>query len=167
MTADFSQQLISKDEFLGIVFLDEKAETFFSSIESLNAIVWLLIICAALLAFIVLYDLANINITERVREIATLKVLGFYDGETSAYIYRENIYTTVIGIILGWGMGLVLHRFVVLTAEVDLVMFAREMVWYAYILSALLTALFAVMVNIVLHFKLKKIDMVESLKSIE
>ena len=167
VTADFSQQLISKDEFLGIVFLDEKAETFFSSIESLNAIVWLLIICAALLAFIVLYDLANINITERVREIATLKVLGFYDSETSAYIYRENIYTTVIGIILGWGMGLVLHRFVVLTAEVDLVMFAREMVWYAYILSALLTALFAVMVNVVLHFKLKKIDMVESLKSIE
>lgn len=167
VTADFSQQLISKDEFLGIVFLDEKAETFFSSIESLNAIVWLLIICAALLAFIVLYDLANINITERVREIATLKVLGFYDGETSAYIYRENIYTTIIGIILGWGMGLVLHRFVVLTAEVDLVMFAREMVWYAYILSAVLTALFAVMVNVVLHFKLKKIDMVESLKSIE
>ena len=166
-TTSFSERLIAQDEFLGIVFMDDKAESFFSSIDSLNAIVWLLIICAALLAFIVLYDLANINITERVREIATLKVLGFYDGETSAYIYRENIYTTVIGIILGWALGLVLHRFVVLTAEVDLVMFAREMVWYGYILSALLTAVFAVMVNVVLHFKLKKIDMVESLKSIE
>lgn len=164
---ELSSSLIEKDEFLGIAFLEDKADSFFSSIDSLNSIVWLLIVCAALLAFIVLYNLANINITERVREIATLKVLGFYDGETSAYIYRENILTTVLGIVLGWGAGLVLHRFVVLTAEVDLVMFSREMVWYAYVMSALLTVVFAVIVNLVLHIKLKKIDMVESLKSIE
>lgn len=163
----FSASLIKRDEFLGIAFLDDKAESFFSSIESLNSIVVLLIVCAALLAFIVLYNLANINITERVREIATLKVLGFYDGETSAYIYRENILTTILGIIFGWGAGIILHKFVVHTAEVDLVMFSREMVWYAYILSALLTAVFAVIVNLLLHIKLRKIDMVESLKSIE
>lgn len=166
-TTEFSEQLIAKDEFLGVAFLDDKAQSFFSSIESLNSIVLLLIVCAALLAFIVLYNLANINITERVREIATLKVLGFYDSETSAYIYRENILTTILGIVLGWGLGLVLHRFVVLTAEVDLVMFSREMVWYAYLLSAVLTAVFAIIVNLLLHIKLKKIDMVESLKSIE
>lgn len=165
--ARFSESLIENDEFLGIAFLEDKAQSFFSSIESLNSIVALLIVCAALLAFIVLYNLANINITERVREIATLKVLGFYDSETSAYIYRENILTTILGIVLGWGLGLVLHRFVVLTAEVDLVMFSREMVWYAYLLSAVLTAVFAVIVNMLLHIKLKKIDMVESLKSIE
>lgn len=163
----FSASLIERDEFLGIAFLTDKAESFFSSIESLNSIVLLLIVCAALLAFIVLYNLANINITERVREIATLKVLGFYDGETSAYIYRENILTTILGIVFGWGIGLILHRFVVHTAEVDLVMFSREMVWYAYILSAVLTAVFAVIVNLLLHVKLRKIDMVESLKSIE
>lgn len=165
--AAFSEELIAKDEFLGLMFLDDRADSFFTSIDSLNSIVWLLIACAALLAFIVLYNLANINITERVREIATLKVLGFYDGETSAYIYRENIFTTVIGIVIGWGAGLLLHSFVVKTAEVDIVMFAREMVWYAYILSALLTAVFSALVNIVLHFKLKRIDMVQSLKSIE
>lgn len=163
----FSEELIAKDEFLGLMFLDDKADSFFTSIDSLNSIVWLLIACAALLAFIVLYNLANINITERVREIATLKVLGFYDGETSAYIYRENIFTTVIGIVIGWGAGLLLHAFVVKTAEVDIVMFAREMVWYAYILSALLTAVFSALINVVLHFKLRKIDMVQSLKSIE
>lgn len=163
----FSEKLIAKDEFLGVAFLEDKAQSFFSSIESLNSIVLLLIVCAALLAFIVLYNLANINITERVREIATLKVLGFYDSETSAYIYRENILTTILGIVIGWGLGLILHRFVVLTAEVDLVMFSREMVWYAYILSAILTAVFAIIVNLLLHVKLKKIDMVESLKSIE
>ncbi len=162
-----SEEIIRTDEILGMLFMSDKAESFFSSIESLNAIVWLLIVCAALLAFIVLYNLANININERVREIATLKVLGFFDGETSAYIYRENILTTAIGIVIGWGAGLVLHRFVIRTAEIDVVMFARDMVWYGYLLSALLTVAFTVIVNVALHFRLKKVDMVESLKSIE
>lgn len=162
-----SESLVGSDEILGMAYMSDKAESFVSSLESLDAIVWLLIVCAALLAFVVLYNLANININERVREIATLKVLGFYDGETSAYIYRENVFTTLIGIVIGWAAGLVLHRFVVRTAEVDVVMFAREMVWYGYVLSALLTIVFAVIVNAVLHFKLKSVDMVRSLKSIE
>ena len=135
--------------------------------DSLDAIVILLIVCAGGLAFVVLYNLANINITERVREIATIKVLGFYDGETSAYIYRENLISTLVGIIVGLAAGKILHYFVVITSEVDLVLFNRELVWWAYVLGALLTLAFAFIVNLVLHFKLKKIDMVESLKSVE
>lgn len=135
--------------------------------DSLDAIVILLIVCAGGLAFVVLYNLANINITERVREIATIKVLGFYDGETSAYIYRENLISTLVGIIVGLAAGKILHYFVVITSEVDLVLFNRQLVWWAYVLGALLTLAFAFIVNLVLHFKLKKIDMVESLKSVE
>jgi putative ABC transport system permease protein len=136
-------------------------------VDSLDAIVILLIVCAGGLAFVVLYNLANINITERVREIATIKVLGFYDGETSAYIYRENLISTLVGIIVGLAAGKILHYFVVITSEVDLVLFNRQLVWWAYVLGALLTLAFAFIVNLVLHFKLKKIDMVESLKSVE
>ena len=135
--------------------------------DSLDAIVILLIVCAGGLAFVVLYNLANINITERVREIATIKVLGFYDGETSAYIYRENLISTLVGIIVGLAAGKILLYFVVITSEVDLVLFNRQLVWWAYVLGALLTLAFAFIVNLVLHFKLKKIDMVESLKSVE
>lgn len=124
--------------------------------DSLDAIVILLIVCAGGLAFVVLYNLANINITERVREIATIKVLGFYDSETSAYIYRENLISTIVGIIVGLAAGKILHYFVVITSEVDLVLFNRQLVWWAYVLGALLTLAFAFIVNLVLHFKLKR-----------
>lgn len=116
---------------------------------------------------VVLYNLANINITERVREIATIKVLGFYDSETSAYIYRENIISAVVGIIFGWILGIFLHQFVVKTSEVDIVMFDRSLKAFAYFMSAILTIGFTIIVNIILHFKLKKVDMVSSLKSVE
>ena len=127
----------------------------------------LLIVCAGLLAIVVLYNLANINITERVREIATIKVLGFYDIETSAYIYRENVITSVLGILAGFLAGIVLHHFVVITSEVDIVLFDRSLVWWSFLLGALFTVVFTVLVNFVLHFKHKKIDMVESMKSVE
>ena len=119
------------------------------------------------LAFVVLYNLSNININERVRELATIKVLGFYDKEVDAYIYRENVFLTVIGIVLGLVMGIFLHRFVVSVAEVDVVMFGRTISWLSYVLGAAMTALFAVIVNWIMHFRLKKISMVESLKSVE
>ncbi|WP_410066134.1 ABC transporter permease, partial [Ruminococcus sp.] len=163
----FKEQLISNDEFYGISFKNDSSRGFLNSVDSLDAIVILLIVCAGGLAFVVLYNLANINITERVREIATIKVLGFYDGETSAYIYRENLISTLVGIIVGLAAGKILHYFVVITSEVDLVLFNRQLVWWAYVLGALLTLAFAFIVNLVLHFKLKKIDMVESLKSVE
>lgn len=163
----FKEQLISNDEFYGISFKNDSSRGFLNSVDSLDAIVILLIVCAGGLAFVVLYNLANINITERVREIATIKVLGFYDSETSAYIYRENLISTIVGIIVGLAAGKILHYFVVITSEVDLVLFNRQLVWWAYVLGALLTLAFAFIVNLVLHFKLKKIDMVESLKSVE
>lgn len=163
----FKEKIISDNSFLGVTYKTDSSKGFLNSVDSLNAIVILLIFCAGFLAVIVLYNLANINITERVKEIATIKLLGFYDGETSSYIYRENIISALIGILIGEILGKVLHYFVVITTEVDVVMFNRELVWWAYALGALLTAVFAVSVNLVLHFKLKKIDMVESLKSIE
>lgn len=164
----FKERLISDSEdFLGITSKTDSSRGFLNSVDSLNTIVLLLIFCAGLLAVIVLYNLANINITERTREIATIKVLGFYDSETSAYIYRENIISAVIGIAIGLAVGKILHYFVVITTEIDIVMFNRSLVWWAYLFGALLTMVFAAVVNVVLHFKLKKIDMVESLKSIE
>lgn len=166
-SSELSQDLLETGKVRGVSLLKDNGKNFSDSLNSLNAIVWLLIICAGALALVVLYNLANINITERVREIATIKVLGFYDGETSAYIYRENIISAVIGIIIGWAVGIVLHRFVVMTAEVDIVMFDRSVVWWSFLFSALLTMAFTSIINIVLHFKLKGISMVESLKSVE
>ncbi|MBR1765202.1 MAG: ABC transporter permease [Ruminococcus sp.] len=163
----FKEKLISDPDFLGISYRNESSRGFLNSVDSLDSITLLLIFCAGLLAVIVLYDLANINITERVREIATIKVLGFFDGETSAYIYRENLISAVIGILIGLGLGKVLHYFVVITSEVDIVLFDRALVWWAYLFGVLLTILFAVLVNVTLFFKLRRIDMVESLKSVE
>ena len=119
------------------------------------------------LAFVVLYNLSNINITERLRELATIKLLGFYDGEVSAYVYRENIVLTFIGIAVGILMGHYLHTWLVLSTEIDLMMFGRETDPKSYLYAAVLTALFSFLVNLIAHFKMKKIDMVESLKSAE
>ena len=134
---------------------------------SLNIVVLVLIISAGALAFVVLYNLNNININERRRELATLKVLGFYDKEMAAYVYRENIVLTMIGIVFGIVFGIILHRFVITTVEIDLVMFGRNIDPSSFVYSILLTFLFSAFVNFVMYFKLKKIDMVESLKSVE
>lgn len=164
---DFKKDIIACSEFYGVSVMSEAGNDFLNSLDSLNAVVILLIVCAGLLAIVVLYNLANININERVREIATIKVLGFYDIETSKYIYRENIITAVLGMIVGAFVGIVLHRFVVITSEVDIVLFNRQLVWWAYLLGAVFTVVFTFIVNFALHFKLKKIDMVESMKSVE
>ena len=125
-------------------------------------------ICAlAALAIVVLYNLSNINITERTREIATLKVLGFYDGEVSSYIYRENILLTILGTGIGMGLGVVLTRFVVATAEVDSIMFGRHIYWPSFVMAVVLTFAFSFFVNFIMHFRLKKINMVESMKSVD
>ena len=122
----FKEKLISDSEyFLGITSKTDSSRGFLNSVDSLDTIVLLLIFCAGLLAVVVLYNLANINITERKREIATIKVLGFYDSETSAYIYRENIISAAIGIAVGLVLGKILHYFVVITTEIDIVMFNR------------------------------------------
>jgi len=126
-----------------------------------------LVISAGMLAFVVLYNLNSINITERRREMATLKVLGFYDNEVSAYVYRENMILTVIGGVAGMLLGNILHRFVIVTVEVDSTMFGRNIDTASYGYSFLITLAFSVLVNLVMYFKLRKIDMVESLKSVE
>ena len=104
---------------------------------------------------------------ERSRELATLKVLGFYDGEVGSYVYRENVLLTVLGILVGIVMGFFLHRYVILTVEVDLIMFGRNIEPLSYVYSTILTCVFALFINFTMFFKLKKIDMVESLKSAE
>ena len=142
-------------------------DTYMHSMERVDFVVVIIILAAAALAMVVLFNLSNINITERQRELATIKLLGFYDSEVSAYVYRENIVLTVFGILLGCFMGHWLHIYLVRSTEIDLMMFGRQTEWTAYVYAAILTMLFSVLVNVLAHFKMKKIDMVESLKSAE
>ena len=151
----------------GVSFVSDLEETVANMMHSLDLVVWVLVAAAALLAFVVLYNLNNIAIIERRRELATLKVLGFHDGEVAMYVYRENIWLTGIGILLGMVIGVILHQFVIRTCEVDMIMFGQEIGALSYLYSAALTGVFAVIVNFFMYFSLKKIDMVESLKSVE
>ena len=162
-----STDLMAMDAVDSYSYIATLRDTFTNSMEAIDYAVVIIILSAAALAFVVLYNLTNINITERTRELATLKVLGFYDSETTAYVYRENIFLTLFGILLGLVLGRLLHAWMVRTVEVDIVMFGRTAPPYAYILAAALTAVFSVIVNIAAHFKRKKVDMVESLKTVE
>ena len=152
---------------LSISYTSSTAGQVERMLGSLGAVIWVLIISAGMLAFVVLYNLNNINITERQRELATLKVLGFYDGEVSQYVFRENILLSFIGILAGAVFGIFLHRYVITTVEVDAVMFGRNIKPISFVYSGLITFGFSMFVNMVMHFKLKKINMVESLKSVE
>ena len=156
---------MSNDGVAGVSFLQTTYNSFSEMMKSMDTVVIVLVFSAGLLAFIVLYNLNNINIAERRRELATFKVLGFYDMEVSGYIYRENVIITILGIIIGIGFGIILHQFVIQTAEIDMAMFGRNIGTRGYIYSTLLTILFAVIINISMHFKLKKVDMATSLKS--
>ena len=146
---------------------DPAAEDLERELVGLDGVTSLIIVCAAALAFVVLYNLTNINITERMRELATLKVLGFYDGELSAYIYRENVILTVFGVAMGMVMGKLLHQWLILTVEIDMLMFGRQLSLSSYAYAVVLTVLFSLLVNLAAHRKLKKLDMVESLKTVE
>lgn len=166
-TKSFSKELMDCEDISGVSMTSEIKSNFAKSLRSMDSIVFVLIISAGGLAFVVLYNLNNINIAERKRELATLKVLGFYDGEVSGYVYRENIIITFMGIVIGLILGYWLHKFVIFTAEIDLMMFGRNIGVAGYILSILLTIIFAVLINLSMHFKLKKVDMATSLKSVE
>ena len=165
--SDAGETLLKYDGVMNVTYTNNIEDQLNTMLESLNLVIVVLIISAGLLAFVVLYNLNNINITERRRELATLKVLGFYDAEVSSYVYRENIMLTLFSIVIGIGLGAVLHRFVITTVEVDAVMFGRVVNWRSYLYSALFTVGFSLFVNWVMYYKLKKIDMVESLKSVE
>lgn len=142
-------------------------DTYMHSMERVDFVVVIIILAAAALAMVVLFNLSNINITERQRELATIKLLGFYDREVSAYVYRENIVLTVFGILIGCFMGHWLHIYLVRSTEIDLMMFGRQTKTTAYLYAAILTTIFSFLVNVLAHFRMKKIDMVESLKSAE
>ena len=165
--SELDQELVALDGISSLTRTEDTRRTFGTSLESVDYAVALIIVCAAALAFVVLYNLTNINITERLRELATLKVLGFYDGELSAYIYRENVILTVLGTLLGMVLGKLLHQWLILTVEIDLLMFGRTISPTSYLWAALLTAVFSLTVNLFAHRKLKKLDMVESLKTVE
>ena len=164
---ELESQLVSLDGVSSLTLLSDTADTFSSSMESVDYAVILIIFCAAALAFVVLMNLTNINITERLRELATLKVLGFYNREVSAYIYRENAILTVFGVLAGMVLGKFLHQWLILTVEVDMVMFDRELDLSSYLWAAVLTVVFSLAVNLTARRKLRDLDMVEALKSVE
>ncbi len=164
---DLERELVSLDGVTSLTRMEDTREVYGSSLESVDYAVVLIIVCAAALAFVVLYNLTNINITERMRELATLKVLGFYDRELSAYIYRENVVLTVFGVAMGMLMGKLLHQWLILTVEIDMLMFGRELAFSSYAYAVVLTVIFSLLVNLAAHQKLKKLDMVESLKTVE
>ena len=163
-----AQTAIGKlDDVVSITLFRDLKKRLSDSMSSLDYVVLLVIISAAGLAFIVLYNLTNINITEREREIATIKVLGFFRGETAAYVLRENIFLTALGIVAGLGLGVLLHRFVMAQIVVDLVSFKVRILPMSFVYSIALTFLFNLAVNAVMSRKLEKINMAESLKSVE
>lgn len=162
-----SSFLAKQDVVQQTVLYGSIREAFDKTIRSLDLVIVVLILSAAALAFVVLYNLTNINVSERMRELSTIKVLGFYDKEVSAYVYRENIVLTIIGVLVGLVLGVFLSQFVISTVETDIVIFNRSIHPLSYLLAGVLTFGFSLIVNFVIHFKLKKINMVEALKSAE
>jgi len=165
---EFTSHWLKKDsDILSITFVSDAAASFDNLVTSLNTVVLVLIICAGALAFIVVYNLTNINISERLREIATIKVLGFTHKETNLYIFRESIIMCIIGVFLGLFGGYGLTMFIVYTVEVDMAMFVRTVEWSSYLVSAGFTVGFTLLVNFLMSRKIRKISMVESLKAVE
>ena len=166
-TEEIGQKIMESPAVLSISYTASTMEMVNRMLSTLGMVVVVLIVSAGMLAFVVLYNLNNINITERQRELATLKVLGFFDKEVSQYVLRENIILTAVGILFGAVFGIVLHRYIIVTVEVDAVMFGRNIRPVSFVYCALLTCVFSAIVNLFMHKKLKKINMVESLKSVE
>lgn len=162
-----SGRLMENGAITAVSNIGAAARSFEKNMQAVNAAVTIIIFSAAALALVVLYNLTNINITERIRELATIKVLGFYDHEVAMYIYRENIILTILGIALGQVFGKYLCTYLIRTIELDFVMFGRQAKGRDYLLSVLLSLIFALAVNFLMYFRMKKIDMVQSLKSVE
>lgn len=162
-----AEYLLGKEMILSVTLVEEIQKAVDDMMNALNLVVWVLIISAGLLVFVVLFNLNNINISERRRELASLKVLGFSDMEVAMYVYRENIFLTLFGVALGVLLGSFLHKYLILTLEVDMIMFGRHINPMSYVYSIILTIIFAMFVNISMYYKLRQIDMVESLKSVE
>ena len=164
---NISTDIMKQESIKGVSFNTGAKENFHDTIANLNYVVLIMTVSAGALAFVVLYNLTNVNISERIREIATIKVLGFYDNEVSAYIYRENTILTLIGTIVGLGLGVMLHQFIMITVELESMMFGRVIENSSYIISAILTIALGIIVNFAMYYKLKTVQMVESLKSVD
>ena len=164
---DWNTRFLADSRVYLSMFLSDVYLNIYDALSVLNYVVWILIISAGALTFVVMLNLTNINITERRRELATLKVLGFTDHEMYDYVFRENVALAVIGTAVGLLFGTYLHRFLITTVEVDLVMFVRRVDGSSYVYSAILSILFALIVNLFMRRKVRAIDMVESLKSAE
>lgn len=159
--------LTEQPSVLSVNFVSDVSKSFEETMGSLGIVTLVLIISAGLLAFVVLYNLTNINVSERERELSTIKVLGFFDKEVTMYIYRENIILTLMGIVVGSFLGVLLHSFVLDTAEVDLLMFSPTIQPLSYLYSGIITLIFSGIVMIAMHYKLKNVDMIEALKSVD
>ena len=162
-----SADISGEDQVLNVSVSEDLAGMVSSMIEALDMVVWVVVLCAGLLAAIVLYNLTNININERIREISTIKVLGFRAGETAMYVFKENLALTVIGTVFGLGLGYLLLLFVMSNIKIDLVWFKTVVTSSSYLWSALLTMMSAIIVDVIFYFKLDKINMAEALKSVE
>ncbi len=164
---NLTKEIMKKAEVASVTDMSEFKENIKDTLELLNYVVLVLIISAGLLAFVVLYNLSNVNISERIRELATIKVLGFYNKEVYNYVTKETIILTIIGILFGLGFGYFLSTYILGTCEINMLRFPRVIHTISYVYSILITVGFTIIVNIVTYFALKKIDMIESLKSIE
>ena len=162
-----SEDILNIEGVASVTVISTFMKTVSDMLNTMNYVVVILIVASALLAFVVLYNLANINIAERQREIATLKVLGFHDKEVDNYINKENIIFTVIGVILGLIFGTFLTTGIIDSIEIDSLRLMKNITVLSYIYSATITITFSFIVNCIIHFVLKKIDMIESLKSVE
>lgn len=163
----FATEIMNKKEVSAVRNISSMADSIQNMMSLLNYVVVILIIAAGLLAFVVLYNLANVNISERIRELATIKVLGFYDKEVYTYVTKETVILTIIGIILGLGAGYLLNYYILGTCEINILRFVKTIEPISYVYAAGITIIFTIIVNIVTYFSLKKINMIESLKSIE
>lgn len=164
---ELSQKLLGSDQVTNTSFMSTQIETQEHSMDNLDGIVWIFVVLSGLLAFIVLYNLTNINVSERLRELSTIKVLGFYDREVTSYIFRENFVFTILGILFGYGLGIVLTKFILVQASMETITFPLVVRSGAYLLSGGLTILFSVIVMIATHFRLRHINMIDALKSNE
>lgn len=164
---ELSNELLAKDSVINVVHTSTLKDSVKDMLDSLNKVIVILVLLSALLSFVVLYNLSNINISERNREIATLKVLGFYDSEVDHYITKETIILTIIGIAIGLGLGIVLTNLTIGTVEMENYRFLRRINPLSFLYASIISSLFTIIVNYVTHFTLKKINMIESLKSIE
>ena len=160
-------EIAKLDGVMTVLLCRDNAESVDQLIGALDRVMWLVVFCAALLAVIVLYNLININVSERIREIATIKVLGFHSGETASYVFQENMVLSVVGSLAGLGLGKLLLDFVLLQVKVDVVWFRSRITPMSMVISVALTLLATLIVQFIFTFKLERINMAEALKSVE